>query len=235
MRKIWTLLAVIMLILGITYNSLDLKVQEKERVDLYDIIKDMQIDNSSGQNVDNIKNTQTDAVDKSVKKLDDNNDFKDAVVKQQNKKVTEEKEEKSAESIKNVDTITKDKNVVNEDTKKKDTKEKINEEFAKEKNENVVEKEINTQKEENNDVVESLAIFQDLISIIENSALLDGEIEALKLILSKLTPSDISMLKDMLNDGLTKEEKEKIMELTSSRFSEQEIEFINKLYDKYMK
>ncbi|WP_069650403.1 hypothetical protein [Caloranaerobacter ferrireducens] len=233
MRKVWTLLAVIMLILGVTYNSIDSKVQDKEKLDLYDIIKDMQIDNSSGQNVDNIKNTQTDDVDKPVKKTDDSNDFKDEVVKQENKKETEEKEE-SAEIIKNIDTNAKDKNVVNEDVKKEDTKEKVNEEFVEEKNENIAEEEINAQKEENDDVVESLAISQDLISSV-NSVLLAGEIEALKLILSKLTPSDIKMLKDMLNDGLTEEEKEKIIELTNSRFSEQEIELINKLYDKYIK
>lgn len=234
MRKIWTLLAVIMLILGVTYNLIDSKVQEKEKADLYDLIKDMQIDNSSGQNVDNIKNTTTDTVDKPAKKSNDNNDFKDEVVKQENNKEIEERKEKSTETIKNIDINSKVKNVVNEDAKKEDIKEKEKEEFIEDKNENIADEEINVQKEENDDVVESLAISQDLISSV-NSVLLADEIEALKQILSKLTQSDINVLKDMLNDGLTEEDKEKIIELTNSRFSEQEIEFIIKLCDKYMK
>lgn len=234
MRKIWTLLAVIMLILGVTYNLIDSKVQEKEKADLYDLIKDMQIDNSSGQNVDNIKNTTIDTVDKPAKKSNDNNDFKDEVVKQENNKEIEERKEKSTETIKNIDINSKVKNVVNEDAKKEDIKEKEKEEFIEDKNENIADEEINVQKEENDDVVESLAISQDLISSV-NSVLLADEIEALKQILSKLTQSDINVLKDMLNDGLTEEDKEKIIELTNSRFSEQEIEFIIKLCDKYMK
>lgn len=240
MKKVWTLLAVIMVILGITYNLFDLKSQDKENVNLYSIIKDMQIDNSSGQNVDNIKNTQTGPVDKLVKEPNENNDFKDEVVKHEDKKEIKEKEDKSVESIENADESVEYKDVISEEIKKEETKDKVNEEVVEENNENIVEEEkVVTKKideqEKNDDVVESLAISQDLISSVENSLLLADEVEAVKLILSKLSPSEINMLKDMIDGGLTEEEKEKVIELACSRFSEKEINFINELYDKYLK
>lgn len=242
MKKIWAFLIVIIAITGIIYYSFNFKTEDIENVK-DNISRSEQIDNNSGENVDNNKNTQIDIVEKSIEESGDNNDFKDEAAKQEDKKEIEEKEEREAESIESVDSSSEDKNVVKEDVK--DETDKIKEEVTKEDieeiNESVVEEEkevakeeINEQKE-NEDTPQNLAISEDKISSVENSVSLADKAKAVKLILTKLSPSDIKILKDMLNGGLTEEEKKKAIELAYSRFSEEEIKLIKELYNKYMK
>ncbi|WP_069650406.1 hypothetical protein [Caloranaerobacter ferrireducens] len=242
MKKVWVLLAIIIAIVGIIYYSFNFKTEDIENIK-DNISKSEQIDNSSGENVDNDDNIQIGIVDKSIEQSSKKNVFENEAVKQEDKKEIKEKEEREAESIDRVDSSSEDKNVVKEDIKDEtdEIKEEANKEDIEESNENIVEEEkevaneeANEQKE-NEDTVQNLAISQDKISSVENSVSLADKAKAVKLILTKLSPSDIKLLKDMLNGGLTEEEKKKAIELAYSRFSEEEIKLIKELYNKYMK
>lgn len=66
---------------------------------------------------------------------------------------------------------------------------------------------------------------QDSVSFVDKA-------KALKL-LTKLSPSDIGMLKTMMSGGVSAEEKEKARNLALKKFTEKELEVIKDLYNKY--
>lgn len=61
------------------------------------------------------------------------------------------------------------------------------------------------------------------------------KLEVTKMVVSKLSGSEISMLSAMATGGISSEEKKKAKELVYSRFTPQEIEYIKSLYYKYVK
>ncbi|HYF83410.1 MAG TPA: hypothetical protein VEB00_10345 [Clostridia bacterium] len=82
--------------------------------------------------------------------------------------------------------------------------------------------------EENQQIMESAKETKNKVSISEKASLT-------KLLLSKLTKSDISELKGMLSNGITSEEKRRAKEILYSRLSEDDINKIKDAYVRYTK
>lgn len=72
----------------------------------------------------------------------------------------------------------------------------------------------------------------DKIKEAQDSVSFKDKAKALSL-LTKLSPSDISMLKTMMSGGVSAEEKAKARKLALEKFTEKELEVIKDLYNKY--
>lgn len=81
---------------------------------------------------------------------------------------------------------------------------------------------------------EAIAVSSDEIDSIVKEITLSDKIKAVKLILSKLSASDIKILTDLSAGGLTKEEIEEIMQIAYSKYSKEELELIKELYNVYL-
>lgn len=81
---------------------------------------------------------------------------------------------------------------------------------------------------------ETIAVSSDEINSIVKEITLSDKIKAVKLILSKLSASDIKILTDLSAGGLTKEEIEEIMQIAYSKYSKEDLELIKELYNMYL-
>jgi hypothetical protein len=71
------------------------------------------------------------------------------------------------------------------------------------------------------------------MEIIKRKAPVSEKVSLATLVLSKLSPSDISELKGMLKDGITAEEEARAKQILYSRFTAEDIERIKEAYIKY--
>lgn len=70
---------------------------------------------------------------------------------------------------------------------------------------------------------------------IKESVTPSDKMAAAKWVLSKLSKSDISHLRELSAGGITPEEKEQMKDIVYSRFTSEEIQKIREMYIKYMK
>lgn len=77
-------------------------------------------------------------------------------------------------------------------------------------------------------------IVREKAAEIEKSTPQSERSEMMRLITSRLSPSDISYLTGLLKDGLTKEEKKAAKKLAYERFTPEEIKKVREYYKKYI-
>lgn len=77
-------------------------------------------------------------------------------------------------------------------------------------------------------------IVREKAAEIEKSTPQSERSEMMRLITSRLSPSDISYLTGLLKDGLTKEEKKAAKKLAYARFTPEEIKKVREYYKKYI-
>ncbi len=75
--------------------------------------------------------------------------------------------------------------------------------------------------------------YEELYELNKRVSILD-KAKAMKILLPKLGPSDIKLLKAMLSGGVTTEEIKKAKEMVEGRLTEQEKKELDKLYRKYI-
>lgn len=81
---------------------------------------------------------------------------------------------------------------------------------------------------------EGIRVDSQRIETIEKSVSTKDKMDAAAILLSKLTPSDISILVNMVKDGrITDEDFNEAKALISDRITEQEKEFLKELFLKY--
>lgn len=81
---------------------------------------------------------------------------------------------------------------------------------------------------------EAVAVSSNKIDSVEKEITLTDKAKALKLVFSKLSASDIKILKELASGGLTPEEKTKAVKIAYSRYSEEELKLIKEMYNKYL-
>lgn len=88
------------------------------------------------------------------------------------------------------------------------------------------------QPEDKTDAV--ISVTKEKLEEVKDSVAPTDKMSAAKLVLNKLSQSDISNLTKLAAGGITPEEKEEVKAIVYSRFTPEEIEEIKALYIKYM-
>ena len=197
-------------------------------------------DNNEGKNKDNAFVDD----EKSILVESGENTLNDVENNVDNKKVVGENiQQNNKENIPSKEAENKDINIINKVKKviiansDKETNEEIKEESSNldSNNKDEVKKIPEVQSENKEDAKkEQVAISEDIIDNVEGSLSLADKAKAIKLIVTKLTPSDIKLLKDMVSGGLTKEEHSKAVEIAYSKYTDEELKLVKSLYKKYM-
>ncbi|MFA6309519.1 MAG: hypothetical protein WC677_07255 [Clostridia bacterium] len=113
------------------------------------------------------------------------------------------------------------------------------------KNNSTVSKDVNTNSNENNDkpnknadnsnVTESKRIFSPQeIERIRSEVTFSDKISAATFVLTRLSVSEIIRLKEMMNGGVTAEEKAEAKKIVYSNFTKSEISKLIEIYNKYV-
>ena len=108
--------------------------------------------------------------------------------------------------------------------------------FVEEKHDNINQGQAKTDKGEDKENNVKLPAFTvDDIEAIKNRVTVEDRIKAALLVLRKLSPGDIALLKSMLKGGISVEEKEQAKQLVYSRFNDEEVQQIKEIYRKYIR
>lgn len=197
------------------------KIEVEKKEDTIDSTDDKKVNEDKPKNKKNdvnktsVKETEKKANNENDKEVKKDNDL---VNVEQDADISDENTDK--DEIENIETNISEK--VEDKNSEKDMVVK-----------NIDDKEINSDNNEN-ETNKDNSISESKIKDIENNISLKDKAIAMKLILSKLKPSDIKLLKKLASDGLTDEERKEAIKIALERYTAEEIEIIRELYHKYM-
>lgn len=184
-------------------------VAEVEEVDK-DISDDTNEDGKENENIKEEENTENDS----------NNEVEEKNT--EDKKIEEKKPEDKNTEVKNTTENTKPTSE-NKDKKSNETNSKETDNKS------------NTENDTKDDTQEDVVFSNDKIENVQDEISFKDKATAVKLVLSKLTLSDIAALRKLTEGGLTTEERVEAKRIALSRFTEEEIKIIDELYEKYLK
>lgn len=238
MKKVMIIL-IIVLSLGVVYylNStinIDIAIKINNRDfastvlnnDVYKDINENKFDNNGLNNIITTEGNKLDndnmTNDESLHKADIFND-------------TEENNDFNIKEIDDEILYEYEKNYLNRDL------DRIEKSYLKKGNTEVISHEGDRLLSDNSDIEKKLssnkvkvAFSEDTIQDIQESISLEDKAKLMKLVLSKLSFSDINLLKGLLTGGITEEERRKAMEFAQEKFNEEELERFMQIFAKYV-